>query len=99
MNIAFCEEGKKGGVSERAEFLALKHASRILGHSSNPVCVFSISDGNLPDKIRTKSDPKFLPVYRSSPPCLDKECLTKVAFSAPKSKVRVVKNADYYVMY
>ena len=57
------------------------------------------SDGNLPDKNRTKSGQKFLPVYRSSPPCLDKECLTKVAFSAPKRKVRVVKNADYYVMY
>ena len=57
------------------------------------------SDGNLPDKNRTKSGQNFLPVYRSSPPCLDKACLTKVAFSAQKRKVRVVKNADYYVMY
>ena len=27
---------------ERAEFLALKHESSILGHSSNPVCGFSM---------------------------------------------------------
>ena len=28
----------------RAEFLALKHESRILGHSSNPVCIFSMTE-------------------------------------------------------
>ena len=28
----------------QTDFLALKHESRILGHSSNPVCGFSLMD-------------------------------------------------------
>ena len=31
-------------VRSRPEFLALKHKSRILGHSSNPVCGFSMME-------------------------------------------------------
>ena len=35
---------RKRGHEPRPDFLALNHESRILGHSSNPVCGFSMME-------------------------------------------------------
>ena len=53
LDLAFAEQGRTKRADSppkcistcgEAEFLSLKHKSRILGHSSNPVCAFSMME-------------------------------------------------------